>query len=164
MCSLCHVTLKPLTRFSLETSLHWKPVPASLLKSTRSFPFVSFHQCGAAARMIPVGEFRSLGTEPSSKYRVLKPWWDVFTEYLCIAMLMIGVFGCTLQVRCLHFVSISFQKVKPSHRWPCLSHCRCHDNSCIIWPPSHAKMHALQLKELVSPDPLCAHSDHKLAA
>lgn len=45
-----------------------------------------------------MGEFRNLGIEQNSKLRVLKPWWDVFSEYLCIAMLMLGVFGCTLQL------------------------------------------------------------------
>lgn len=45
-----------------------------------------------------MAEFKQF-TEQQPAFKVLKPWWDVLAEYLTVAMLMIGVFGCTLQVR-----------------------------------------------------------------
>lgn len=45
-----------------------------------------------------MAEFKQF-SEQQPAFKLLKPWWDVLAEYLTVAMLMIGVFGCTLQVR-----------------------------------------------------------------
>ncbi|XP_067845992.1 volume-regulated anion channel subunit LRRC8B-like [Heptranchias perlo] len=47
--------------------------------------------------MFTVSEFKWL-TDPQTAYRILKPWWDVFSHYICMVMLLIALLGGTLQI------------------------------------------------------------------
>ncbi|XP_020380291.2 volume-regulated anion channel subunit LRRC8B-like [Rhincodon typus] len=47
--------------------------------------------------MFTVTEFKWL-TDPQTAYRILKPWWDVFSHYICMVMLLISLLGGTLQI------------------------------------------------------------------
>nr|XP_057922979.1 volume-regulated anion channel subunit LRRC8D-like [Doryrhamphus excisus]XP_057923075.1 volume-regulated anion channel subunit LRRC8D-like [Doryrhamphus excisus] len=47
--------------------------------------------------MFTVTEFASLN-EVQPTYRILKPWWDVFMDYLTLVMLMLALFAMTMQI------------------------------------------------------------------
>ncbi|KAM4749155.1 volume-regulated anion channel subunit LRRC8C-like [Rhinophrynus dorsalis] len=46
--------------------------------------------------MIPISEFRQF-SEQNPALRILKPWWDVISDYINILMLMVSVFAASLQ-------------------------------------------------------------------
>ncbi|XP_051898175.1 volume-regulated anion channel subunit LRRC8C-like [Pristis pectinata] len=47
--------------------------------------------------MIPVTELSYFG-EQDPAFKILKPWWDVFAEYLTLLMVLVSMFGGALQV------------------------------------------------------------------
>ncbi|XP_078285577.1 volume-regulated anion channel subunit LRRC8C-like [Rhinoraja longicauda] len=48
--------------------------------------------------MIPVTELSYFG-EQDPAFKILKPWWDVFAEYLTLLMVLVSMFGGALQVK-----------------------------------------------------------------
>ena len=47
--------------------------------------------------MFTLTEFASLN-DIQPTYRILKPWWDVFMDYLGLVMLMLAIFAMTMQI------------------------------------------------------------------
>lgn len=47
--------------------------------------------------MFTLAEVASL-SDIQPTYRILKPWWDVFMDYLAVVMLMVAIFAGTMQL------------------------------------------------------------------
>ncbi|KAL0966699.1 hypothetical protein UPYG_G00298600 [Umbra pygmaea] len=47
--------------------------------------------------MFTITELASLN-DIQPTYRILKPWWDVFMDYLAVVMLMLSIFAMTMQI------------------------------------------------------------------
>ncbi|XP_077415994.1 volume-regulated anion channel subunit LRRC8D isoform X2 [Vanacampus margaritifer] len=71
--------------------------------------------------MFSVTEFASLN-DVHPTYRILKPWWDVFMDYLSLVMLMLALFAMTMQITkdqlaCLPIME-EFQESTENHSNP----------------------------------------------
>ncbi|XP_069795229.1 volume-regulated anion channel subunit LRRC8B-like isoform X2 [Narcine bancroftii] len=67
--------------------------------------------------MFMVTEFKWL-TDPQTAYRILKPWWDVFSHYICMVMLLIALLGGTLQITQNKMLCLPCKLVADNHCRP----------------------------------------------
>lgn len=57
--------------------------------------------------MFTLAEVASLN-DIQPTYRILKPWWDVLMDYLGLVMLMLAIFGTTMQITKDHMACLPF--------------------------------------------------------
>ncbi|KAM9325658.1 volume-regulated anion channel subunit LRRC8D [Gastrophryne carolinensis] len=70
--------------------------------------------------MFTLSEVASLN-DIQPTYRILKPWWDVFMDYLAVVMLMVAIFAGTMQltkdqVVCLPKLDSAVCSASPDHK------------------------------------------------
>ncbi|XP_075040278.1 volume-regulated anion channel subunit LRRC8C-like [Mixophyes fleayi] len=78
-----------------KISLFADDVLLSLSQPTISLP--NLYNALQAYGMATVADLKYFG-DPQENFKILKPWWDVFTEYLTILMIMVSVLGISLQI------------------------------------------------------------------
>ncbi|RXM94385.1 Volume-regulated anion channel subunit LRRC8D [Acipenser ruthenus] len=64
--------------------------------------------------MFTLSELASL-SETHTTHRILKPWWDVFMEYLVFAMLMVSIFSGTLLISNEQVVCLPMDQTDPAN-------------------------------------------------
>ncbi|MGH0159532.1 UNVERIFIED_CONTAM: hypothetical protein FKN15_057333 [Acipenser sinensis] len=64
--------------------------------------------------MFTLSELASL-SETHTTHRILKPWWDVFMEYLVFAMLMVSIFSGTLLISNEQVVCLPMDQADPAN-------------------------------------------------
>uniref|UniRef100_A0A672L582 LRRC8 pannexin-like TM region domain-containing protein n=1 Tax=Sinocyclocheilus grahami TaxID=75366 RepID=A0A672L582_SINGR len=70
------------------------------------------------------------GGERQANYKLLKPWWEVFMDFMLVLMLMVSILVGTLQLSRAGVVCVPVHS--SSTNYSCHQHC-CHLQVYTVW-------------------------------